>query len=558
MSIEKAKRKLLERFAAADGALFVAIFLDLPAPWPLADTTDHHGRSVLLVGKAFVDQDEAGQMAAAWVLEQLQGGQCPDLVVPITLARKASEAFVLIVQGGPVDDFLVHGPRWSGKSIVVFAVVLGLAELDLRAGYAAPFPGMLLHDSLKSAEGKSGETLELGLWHGVWALELDRTRAVCRLGSRELVRLDFVGCADPISAERLRRSTRCVMAEEVIGSLSDGVGITEDQYTLARSSMLRLETRRRVSIALTNPGSPDLWPSRYWGLTGRPLPNRCAIEIPREDRLTLEQQAQLDATFANNPILQRRLSRGEWVGVVHGATVAEGFDPAIHVASSALRPDPSLLLAIGFDGGHSPSAVVGQLQHGQIQVFAAFNLLHAGMLELLEQQLIPWMRECCPWALNHAGAQLVEIIDPNLATPGQITIMESAEKMIQEKLGGRIVRGAVRWPPRREAILKALAPRHVGGRTPLQIAPDNTELLVQAFSGQWFYSIGTDGQVDRSGPKKPNSPFADVGDAAAYLFGWLLGGESMEISHEPIRVESSFSLEAQPMPPMQTEYHFNL
>jgi hypothetical protein len=117
--------------------------------------------------------------------------------------------------------------------------------------------------------------------------------------------------------------------------------------------------------------------------------------------------------------------------------------------------------------------------------------------------------------------------------------------MIQEKLGGRIIHGAVRWAPRRESILKALAPRHVGGRTPLQISPgEETELLVQAFSWQWWYPIGNDGQVDRSGPKKPNSPFADIGDAAAYLFGWLLGGELMEVSHEPIRVATAFSLDA--------------
>lgn len=295
---------------------------------------------------------------------------------------------------------------------------------------------------------------------------------------------------------------------------------------------------------LTNPGAPDLWPYRYWGLGGQPLPNRRAIQIPREDRLTLDQQALLDATFASNPILQQRLSRGEWIGVIHGPTVAENFDPAVHMAPSALHPDPSLLLAIGFDGGHSPSAVVGQLQHNQIQIFAAFNLLHAGMLELLEQQLIPWLLSVAPWALDHAGAMIVSVIDPNLATAGQITIMESAEKMIQEKLGGRVIRGAVRWPPRREAILKALAPRHAEGRTPLQIAPGpDTELLVQAFSGQWFYPIGRDGQVDRTGPKKPNSPHADIGDAAAYLFGWLLGGELMEISTKPIEVETAFSLD---------------
>ena len=167
------------------------------------------------------------------------------------------------------------------------------------------------------------------------------------------------------------------------------------------------------------------------------------------------------------------------------------------------------------------------------------------MQQLLEQQLMPWLHEHAPWALTHGGAQVVSIIDPNLATPTQISIMESAEKMIQDKLGGRVVKGAVRWPPRREAVLKALAPRHVGGRTPLQISPGpDTELLIDALSGAWYYPVNTDGQVDRTGPKKPNSPAADLGDATAYLCGWLLGGEPMEISYEPIKVEMQFSVDA--------------
>ena len=116
--------------------------------------------------------------------------------------------------------------------------------------------------------------------------------------------------------------------------------------------------------------------------------------------------------------------------------------------------------------------------------------------------------------------------------------------MILEKLGGQIVKGAVRWPPRREAVLRVLAPRHEGGKVPLQISPGpDTDLVVQALNTRWFYPTLPSGQVDRTGPKKPNSPAADIGDAFAYLAGWLLGCESMEISYQEIKVESSFSLD---------------
>jgi len=39
--------------------------------------------------------------------------------------------------------------------------------------------------------------------------------------------------------------------------------------------------------------------------------------------------------------------------------------------------------------------------------------------------------------------------------------------------------------------------------------------------------------VDRSRPKKPNSPWADVGDAAAYLLGWLRPGARAETAARP-------------------------
>ena len=101
----------------------------------------------------------------------------------------------------------------------------------------------------------------------------------------------------------------------------------------------------------------------------------------------------------------------------------------------------------------------------------------------------------------------------------------------------------VRWPPRREAVLRTLRPGHEGGRVPLQISPgEDTQLLVDAFASRWFYPVGANGQVDRTGPKKPNSPWADVGDAAAYLFGWLLSGDSMEINRTPVEVVSRFNV----------------
>ncbi len=275
------------------------------------------------------------------------------------------------------------------------------------------------------------------------------------------------------------------------------------------------------------------------------LPGCTAITIPASDRLSAERIAHLSRSFQGDPEQHARLVKGEWVALPKGQHVAEGFSPVAHVAPVPLTPNHGLLLGIGWDGGFSPSAVIGQIDGGQVRVFAALNELRIGTLELIERQVLPWLREYAPWSVQDWGANLVHVIDPNMATPSQASINESAERIILEKLGGRIVPGPVRWGPRKDAVLRVLAPRHECGRVPLQIAPgDDTALLVAALGGKWFYPMTPDGQVDRN-PKKPNSPWADVGDSFAYLVGWLLGGETMAVAPPgPVRVETEFSLDA--------------
>lgn len=538
----RVEKVLVERVGAMTGTLLCAVILDLPYRLGIADGLDAEGRSVVLVGKAQMGQSDATEELCSFVLEQLAQGRCPVQVHPVCFAPKASAVIAAAVEG-PVEEVLAHGPRKTGKTHTLAGAALVNAEMHLRAGYPAPFKVAWLHDSLMSAGGKTGQSLELPLWGGLWTMKSDRTLAWFSVAGKDLIRGEFVGCKDDSSAERLRQEVHMVLAEELVASLTDGTGITEDQYRLARSSA-RLETVRKSAVCATNPGAPDSWPAQYFGVLGARVPKtRLAIQVPADDRLTDQEKAEALATFAGSPTLQARLALGEWVMVEQGHQVAEGFDERYHVTKQPIAPHAGWLLGIGWDGGHSPSAVIGQLQHGQAQIYCVKNKIGVGVLELIEQEVLPWLLTYAPWAVQDGGAQLVHIIDPNMATPGQATISESAEKMILAKLGGRIVRGAVRWPPRREAVLKALAPRQVGGRAPLLIATcPETEMLIHALNGRWYYPKKDDGQVDRTGPKKPNSPWADVGDACAYLLGWLLGGDLMDAARREIVVETEFAI----------------
>ena len=360
------------------------------------------------------------------------------------------------------------------------------------------------------------------MWTGLWALREDRQVAVLTVAGIEYVVADFVGTRDETAAERLRAECHVLAAEKLVPSLDEVGGIEERRYELALTSM-RLPTRRRVAVSTTNPGDVDTWPYHRWiEGGGRPGCVRCLI--PASDRLSGEEVARLRAAFRDSPDLERPLAMGEWSALKLGEVVAEGYDAEMHVARERLIVSPEHQLVIGWDGGHTPSAVIAQLIGGQVRVYAALNDMRAGVLQLIEDQVALWLIQHAPWA-RRGGGGLTHVIDPSMATPSQSDIRESAETVIRDTLRGRIVKGAVAWQPRREAILRVLAPRTEGGVVPLAISPvRETELLRTSFGSRWYYPRTPDGRVDRSRPKKPNSPFADIGDAAAYAFGFLRPG----------------------------------
>lgn len=543
--MSKALRTIVERLGNQAGVLCCAVLLDLPERHPEADGLDAAGRNIFLVGRHFLGNHEIGNAAAEKILQQLREGHVTDAVHLIVMAPQASLGIAAAIEtAAKKEEILLHGPRGTGKTHALAAAAIIAAELHVRAGYPLPFKVSWLHDSLRSASAKTAESLKLHMWGGLWAIREDNTRAIFTLAGSELVRGEFIGCRDEASAQRLRQDAHMILAEELVASMTDGLGITQQEWELARSSAIRLETRRRSALAATNPGSPDLWPAPYFGVTQPTLKTRTSFSLPITDRMSPEQQAVHLSTFAGTSSMHRRLGRGEWVMAEMGSPVAEGFDAGVHVADRPMHPHPNFLLGIGWDGGHSPSAVIGQNVGGQIQVFASLNKMGVGVLELIERDVLPWLTTFAPWALKDFGASLVHIIDPNMATPGQATIMETAEKMIRKHLGGRVVRGAVRWPPRREAVLRAIGPGHVNGRVPFIISPGpDTELLVHAYQGRWYYKMA-DQQVDRTKPEKPNSPWADVGDASAYLLDWLQGGEGMETAPRDMKVEYGVNWDA--------------
>lgn len=540
MSLAQARRHLVDALLAGQ-TVVLAVLLELGRARPeWADGVDVDGRVVVLVGAHQLRETPEGGGALTAVLEAIREGHTPEGVHAVAYAPAASRAIAEIVAGAGAE-YLLDGPRGSGKTQAIPAALAILAEQHARAGAALPLRCLWLHDSLTNASVKTGRSLESPMWGGLWSLREDRRVALLTVGGVEMVAADFVGCTDVTASERLRAEAHVVAAEELIPTLAEDGGIEERKYELALTSM-RLATPRHVAMSTTNPGSPEVWAYARW-IEGGGRPGCVRCPVPASDRLTPAQVLALRNAFRDSPDLEQRLALGEWSALKLGETVATGYDPAVHVSPVVLRPEPSHVLAIGWDGGHSPSAVIGQLVGGQVRVYAALNDLHVGVMELIESQVIPWLIQHAPWTRGAVHSPLVHVIDPSMKTPGQATIRESAERVIRETLRGRIIPGPVAWSPRREAVLRVLAPRHEFGVLPLAINPGaDTALLRTALGSRWFYPQSPDGRVDRSRPKKPNSPWADVGDAAAYLFGWLRPGTRETVNTSPPTVTSAFDI----------------
>lgn len=529
MSTAKVNRLILERLGGGTMLLALHVALDPkvdPSPsW--RDGVDADGRAVHLVGAHAVRQLPQGEEAIQAVLEAAAEGHTPPGVQAVGYRPKAAEAMHEAWVGVGVDQILNDGPRGTGKTQTEGGMVAGMAEQRARAGFDGPLIVLWLHSSLTNAKAKTIPSLQQSHWGGLWTFRDDHQTAVLTVGGIAIAICHFVGTTDSTSNERLRAEAHMVLAEEVIPSLDEGGGISDRHFDLARTSM-RLPTHRRIAVAVTNPGDPMTWPyKRFIEGGGQEGCIRC--QIPANDRLTPEEEQRQIDEFATSPDLQARLGRGEWTALLLGERVAEGYDPEIHVAPKVLTPSMEHVLAIGWDGGHSPSAVIGQIIGGQVRVYAALNDLHIGVLELIEDQLIPWLMVHAPWVRERRGgpSMLQHIIDPSMRTGAEHSIRESSERTISDTLRGRMAYGPVPWSPRREAVLRVLAPRNEGGKVPLAISPvKETEIIRAAYASRWFYPQTPDGRVDRSRPKKPNSPWADIGDASAYLFGWLQPGSA--------------------------------
>ena len=166
MSNAKAQALLMERLSTTS-TVMLSLHLAIDE-FASADGRDAAGRPVLLVGAHALRALPAGEDAVQTTLAALAEGTVPAGVHALDLAPCAAEGFVKIVEDPGPAEVLLWGERQTGKTILEALALLGLAELDLRAGFDGPLKVLWLHASLVDASLKTGASLEEPMWRGLW------------------------------------------------------------------------------------------------------------------------------------------------------------------------------------------------------------------------------------------------------------------------------------------------------------------------------------------------------------------------------------------------------
>ena len=129
----------------------------------------------------------------------------------------------------------------------------------------------------------------------------------------------------------------------------------------------------------------------------------------------------------------------------------------------------------------------------------------------------PWCTRNMPCLLSRARPVLYHVVDPAGFAASQEDSSKSPAGTLRRLMGGTVRRGPVRWPERRDPLLKLLT-RSVSGVPVLQISPvEDNELLRRALNGMWRYATSVSGELRGAEMPIKDHPWSDLANSLTYL-----------------------------------------
>lgn len=361
---------------------------------------------------------------------------------------------------------------------------------------------------------------------------------------KAVVHFDFFGVNSPGDHDRFQsyEASGGIWLEEPCPLATNtefvASGIAESVLAAAQTSV-RGGPNPSIQISM-NPPSADHWTAQLFHLPGFEAAGDLEAEMPEEARYQrsviranadifmvppTECAAERETpgyTERNRQILLAT-GRGDlYARLVEGrvgfANVGEKVTPEFHGGHLApgLSVIPNIPFLLAFDFGLNATCIVSQISpQGYLLIHKAWTRDNAGMKQLIEQDVHPWLAQQPVQSWSYCGG-------PEAREREQSDSEETALRMIVSKLGpGNYRAGPVSWSARRDALRDGLT-RNPGGLTWIRINPAGASLLVRALDGGWFYPTDSQGRVRNEGSPDKRSKFDHLGDAFAHLVAVLL------------------------------------
>ena len=456
------------------------------------------------------------------------------------------------------QEVLCVGSRGDGKTIAVLSAMPAHADQHYKKGYPLPVNWMGVTDTFTSHKLKTIRSLENPVFNGGWRLsDNDHVAEYFQQGAK-LVHIDLFGIEDQGAMDRLRMEAHCLWFEEPAPStlMVQSTGISLEAWMLGVTSC-RMPSYFNVKVATENYPDEDHWTWDRWKpssnivfahpeklrelfkLIEQPAPERdferypegtpsrmCMgvnegrvyFRVPVGERASEADRLEWARALKDRPDILRRLILGQPGVVMLGDQVARGFtreDFTSKIEQSFVPGEP---VFFGFDFGHTPTCVIAQQIQGRLRVKAALWMMNAGMQQLMEDLVRPYLAKFAPFVLRRPDDCALIGHDPSqgdISAPkgSEADIDNSALAAIQEALGGGwFEMGPTIWDVRKDALTKVFQRRNL-------VVEDNqyTADLIKALDGRWYLAKSHTGDLRSDKPKKPNHPWEDLGDAFIYM-----------------------------------------
>ena len=474
-----------------------------------------------------------------------------------------SDFIKAITDGGEnpaANELFAFGSRGDGKTIGALTGMIAHAMQHHAMGFPLPVPWMGVADTFVSHKLKTVRSLEDPIWKGGWRMsDQDHTATFyCGNPAVPYVRIDLFGIEDQDAKNKMRMASVGLWFEEPApaGENVSSHGIDEDSWSLGLTS-LRIPSHFHPAVATLNYPDEDHWtversnprrgpvfahpeafreilkviempwPKEFDEYPHGTPPELCRgtynttqwFRVPCGERANEIDRLQWANALAHRKDLFIRLILGDFGVIQLGDQVAKGFVRSAHVTRQARPFERGADVFMGFDFGNTPTCVIGQPHEGTMRIGAALSMTNAGMRQLMEEKVLPWLSKYAPWVRSDPDSYAVVGYDPSQGTMekpkgGEADVESAALTTIMEMLGGgNYEPGPVQWPPRREAIVNVFQ----RARGLLIEENPHTLDLIRALDGRWYYAKSHTGDLRSDTPKKPNHPWEDLGDALIYL-----------------------------------------